>query len=335
VYSYKASCRRSSVTIFAATISIFAGITPILADIELQSDNDGDKKAFTAMVDACAGKSQAFKDLVKGKQVPGLKGPQDGIDQDKTHHINIQLVRTGDFIDNAESRGGGGKITVNLANLERLPNPDLTADGKLKTPAGTDWGMTQCELMAHFLKEADVMAKDPGKPKSPKGNPHDRGRDAQNDVRKGFKQFEENPCRSAILPTEEVPGKTFTYIDASGKTQTIKPGNQIIINYGGDHMQVLWFDDQHRLQMAFFQGGMQIPREKLTFPGDTPDGKRNSGYVYAPSSQNGGALAVNADCTDPEVDRTPTPPPAPAGQCPSGGGLAGAINGVACQIQHS
>lgn len=334
-----AICAKFRIPVVTAAV-LFGGVSPILADIVLQADNDADKKTFGAMVDACASKSPAFSALVKGRSNPSLKdkSPQGGIDQDAKNHIDIRLVRTGDFIDDAESRGGGGNITVNLANLQRLPNPDFVG-GKFAPPPKPPWAMTQCESMAHFLKEADVMAKDPGKPKSPEGNPHNRGIDAQNGVRKDFKQFAQDPCRKALLPNfgndkngDQVPPKRITYTDANGKPQKTTPPNQVLENYGGQHTEVLWFDDQHRLQMAFFEGPKQMRREDLTLPGDQP-GKPNPDYVYGPSKSEAGTLALNGDCTD--GGSAPAPVAPPKGECSSGTGLEGAINGVTCQIQKS
>ncbi|MBL6852832.1 MAG: hypothetical protein ISQ86_05530 [Alphaproteobacteria bacterium] len=337
---------RKSVAAAALSIAAIVFASSVAAKIVFTGSDDkpagrdsADVKAFQTMLDDCAAKSPAFKAYVRGTSNQNLKdkSPKGGLDQDK-ETIDIKLVRDGSFIDDAESRGGKGKITVNLSNLERLPDPDIVK-GKSTTPPGTAWGMTRCELIMHFLSEARRMITNNAE--KPQGDPHDYGVQQQRLVRNDFGQGPESRCNHQRFandtdPKDKIPSKTITYKDKDGREQTITPDNQIQVSYGPNDLEVLWFDKSGKLQLAFFHNGKQIPRDQVILPKDDPAKHYlNPEYAIGPDGAGSSAsFAVNADCDEPPGIPAATPPPAPKPQCSSGGGFAGVVNDIACQEQH-
>jgi hypothetical protein len=151
---------------FTCLLGVMIVAVPARADLQVigrggkdDTENLKLKTRFEKLLANARAKSPSFNTLM---QTIDNKG-------DTTHHYRVIVTTEGDILDRAS---GPGQVTVNINNLEMLPDlgkdnamPKTSSDSKApgdekkgsapSIPKGTSaWWMTQGEDVAHFMGEA-------------------------------------------------------------------------------------------------------------------------------------------------------------------------------------
>jgi hypothetical protein len=186
-----------------------------------------DIEQFNKMLEECAKHSKAFKQAL------------DEWRNKKGYHIKVNVGHTGAFIDHS---GDKGDPTINLDNLNKLPEPTLDEKGKPKMPADVPpWAVTRTEILMHIFEEAFQIAG--GKFSA---SPHEEGLHRQNKVRIDFGQY--NPDKVGTHPV---------------RTQSLV-GNGVDVDMV-DAWETLRFNEKDELVITYIKGGACKPENEIKY----------------------------------------------------------------------
>jgi hypothetical protein len=285
-------------------------------------------KRFKDIVLRCRTYSKSFDKLMSQIDDP----------KDTSHHYRVYAGVSGRILDVAS---GPGEVTVNVNNLEQLP--DLDKDGKLpKDPSGgAAWWMTRCEDVAHFMGEAQqtetykgnytltgsgwirnqglnnagenfaLLKDDPAHT--------DNGMTAQNAFRNDLGLKNTDNAKTSILVTDG----SFSFTPL-GKRDLI-PTNGVKIEYGKNRIVLLTFDTEG-LHEHLITGGsrkQQASETPKTAGGSSPSSRPRK----RPRVATGGSPSISA--TRKVNSNQPT---SPGGLSPEAANAIGTAIGVGIGI---